>query len=197
MREYILSLDQGTTNARAILFDHGAQVIAIAQQEIRQIYPRPGWVEHDPHEVWHTQISVARETIEKSGIALQQIAAIGITNQRETTVLWDRETGKPISNAIVWQCRRTADLCTKLSAIPGLPEMIQERTGLVVDPYFSGTKIKWLLDTIPEARSKARRGDLMFGTIDTWLLYNLTGEHLTDVTNASRTPADPGESVVS
>ncbi|HUO83748.1 MAG TPA: glycerol kinase GlpK [Thermoanaerobaculia bacterium] len=182
----ILALDQGTTSSRAILFDAAGSVLAVAQREFRQIFPQPGWVEHDADEIWTTQIEVAAEAIARAGVV--EIAAIGITNQRETTVLWDRATGRPLSNAIVWQDRRTAETCEQLEAA-GHKELFRARTGLVIDPYFSGTKIRWLLDNIDGARDRAEAGELAAGTIDCWLLWNLTGGrlHATDVTNASRT----------
>ena len=187
-KDYVLALDQGTTSSRAILFDRAGQGIGSAQREINQIYPRPGWVEHDPMEIWGTQSGVAREVLEKLGVSPQQVAAIGITNQRETTIVWDRATGRPIHNAIVWQCRRTAGLCDELKA-RGLEPMIRERTGLVLDAYFSGTKLKWILDHVAGARERATRGELLFGTVDTWLIWNLTrgAVHATDCSNASRT----------
>jgi len=188
MSKYILALDQGTTSSRAIVFDKGGQIISVAQKEFTQIYPKAGWVEHDPMEIWATQIGVANEAIAKAGLTAQDIAAIGITNQRETTVVWDKNTGKPIYNAIVWQCRRTADICDDLRN-KGYAEMIRNKTGLVVDAYFSGTKIKWILDNVEGAREKAEKGELLFGNIDTWLIWNLTGGkvHVTDYSNASRT----------
>ena len=187
-KKYILALDQGTTSSRAILFGANGQIVKTAQKEFRQIYPKPGWVEHDPMEIWGTQSGVAREAIETQGIDPHEIAAIGITNQRETTVVWDRKTGKPVYNAIVWQCRRTAAICDDLKA-RGLEEYIRTNTGLVVDAYFSGTKVKWILDNVEGARKKAEAGDLLFGNIDTWLIWNLTrGKvHVTDYSNASRT----------
>ncbi|WP_018173948.1 MULTISPECIES: glycerol kinase GlpK [unclassified Thioalkalivibrio] len=186
--EYILALDQGTTSCRAILFDRDASIIGVAQREFTQHYPQPGWVEHDAMEIWGTQIGAAREVLETRGIKPAQLAAIGITNQRETTVVWDRETGKPIHPAIVWQDRRTAGFCDEMKA-RGLEETVRSRTGLVVDAYFSGTKLRWLLDHVDGARERAERGELLFGTMDTWLIWNLTrGErHVTDVSNASRT----------
>ena len=188
MPRYILSLDQGTTSCRSVLFNKTGQVIAISQKEITQIFPKPGWVEHNPIEIWETQLSTAREVISLAGISIGDIMAIGITNQRETTVVWDRNTGIPVYNAIVWQDRRTASFCDELKE-QGLEKIIQQKTGLVADAYFSGTKIKWILDHVEYAREKACRGDLCFGTIDTWLLWNLTkGKvHATDVSNASRT----------
>ncbi|MGZ7041342.1 MAG: glycerol kinase GlpK, partial [Thermoanaerobaculia bacterium] len=184
--EAVLALDQGTTSSRAILFDRAGTAIAVAQHEFRQIFPQPGWVEHDAQEIWHSQIAVTEEVIEKvPGIS---IAVIGITNQRETTVLWDRETGEPIANAIVWQDRRTAPMCDELRTA-GHEPLFRERTGLLLDPYFSGTKIRWLLDHVDGARQKAKEGRLAFGTIDSGLVWNLTGGkvHVTDATNASRT----------
>lgn len=188
MGKYILSFDQGTTSSRAIIFDHKGQIVHVAQKEFTQIYPKPGWVEHDPMAIWGTQSGVAREVLETSGIRPGEIAAIGITNQRETTVVWDKNTGKPIYNAIVWQCRRTADIVDELKE-QGLEDYIKEHTGLVPDAYFSGTKIKWILDNVSGAREKAEKGELLFGTIDTWLIWNLTrGKiHVTDYSNASRT----------
>ncbi|WP_374645644.1 glycerol kinase GlpK [Tabrizicola sp.] len=185
---HILAIDQGTTSSRAILFDEGLRPVAQAQEEFPQHYPRPGWVEHDPSDLWATVAGTARAAIEKAGIAATDIAAIGITNQRETTLIWDRATGEPIHPAIVWQDRRTADSCAALKAA-GHEPMITARTGLLLDPYFSGTKIKWLLDTIPDARARARRGELIFGTVDTFLIWKLTGGrvHATDATNAART----------
>ena len=187
-KQYILSFDQGTTSCRAILFDRDAQIVGIAQKEFTQHYPTPGWVEHDAMEIWGSQMGVAREVLETQGIKPSEVAAIGITNQRETTVVWDRHTGKPIHNAIVWQDRRTAALCDDLKA-RGLEEYIRDTTGLVADAYFSGTKIRWILDNVEGARERAERGDLLFGTMDTWLVWNLTrGErHVTDYSNASRT----------
>ena len=186
--KYILALDAGTTSNRAILFDHEGRIAAVAQQEFRQIYPQPGWVEHDAEEIWRVQLAVAREALAKVGATAADIAAIGITNQRETTVVWNRETGKPVANAIVWQCRRTAPYCDTLKA-KGLAETIRAKTGLVVDAYFSGTKIRWILENVPGARADAEAGKLLFGTIDSWLIWNLTGGkvHVTDYSNASRT----------
>jgi glycerol kinase len=185
--KYVLALDQGTTSSRAMLFNHAGKSVGIAQQEISQLYPKAGWVEHDPMEVWGTQCGAAREVLEKTGVRPDNVAAIGITNQRETTVVWDKHTGKPVYNAIVWQCRRTASICDDLKA-RGLEHYIQENTGLVVDAYFSGTKVKWILDNVPRARERARNGELLFGNIDTWLIWNLTrGKvHVTDYSNASR-----------
>jgi glycerol kinase len=186
--KYILALDQGTTSSRAILFDHRGAIISIAQQEFRQIFPQPGWVEHDAREIWATQSNVAAEAVNKARLTANDIAAIGITNQRETTLVWDRQTGKPIANAIVWQDRRTAPMCDRLKA-RGLATTIRRKTGLVIDAYFSGTKLHWLLNNVPGAKARARAGDLAFGTIDSWLIWNLTGgrEHVTDPSNASRT----------
>ncbi|HET9750355.1 MAG TPA: glycerol kinase GlpK [Casimicrobiaceae bacterium] len=185
---YILALDQGTTSSRAIVFAHDGSVRSVAQQEFKQIFPQPGWVEHDATEIWATQSGVMHEVLAKAGARAADIVAIGITNQRETTVVWDRESGRPIANAIVWQDRRTADMCDELRAA-GKAALIAGKTGLVIDAYFSGTKLKWLLDHVPGARDRAKRGELAFGTIDSWLIYNLTGgrAHLTDASNASRT----------
>lgn len=184
----ILALDQGTTSCRAILFDETGQSRGVAQKEFRQIYPQPGWVEHDPQEIWCAQLEVARQVLANTGVSPREIAALGITNQRETTLLWDRRTGQPIHNAIVWQDRRTAGFCDQLKR-NGLGELIARKSGLVIDAYFSGSKIRWLLDHVPGARERAERGELAFGTIDTWLLWNLTGGalHITDPSNASRT----------
>lgn len=187
-KEYIMALDQGTTSSRAILFNRQGEIIKIAQKEFTQIYPKGGWVEHDPMEIWGSQSGVMREVIETAGIAPSEIASIGITNQRETTVVWDKHTGKPIYNAIVWQCRRTSDICDDLKN-RGLEDKIKEKTGLLIDAYFSATKVKWILDNVEGAREKAQNGELLFGTIDTWLIWNLTrGKvHVTDYSNASRT----------
>ena len=187
-REYILALDQGTSSSRAIVYDSALRTIAVEQCEFTQHYPQEGWVEHDPEEIWETQYAVARRAIRKAGIAPQQIASIGITNQRETAIVWERATGKPICNAIVWMCRRTADYCSSLIA-QGWAEKIREKTGLVADAYFSATKVRWMLQNVPGAMEKARQGELLFGTVDSWLLYKLTGGrvHATDYTNASRT----------
>ena len=188
VKKYVMALDQGTTSSRAIIFNHEGEIIQVAQKEFTQYYPKPGWVEHDPMEIWGTQSGVLREVLETAGIRPDEIAAIGITNQRETTVVWDKNTGKPIYNAIVWQCRRTANICDELKA-KGLEDYIRENTGLVIDAYFSGTKIKWILDNVEGAREKAEKGELLFGNIDTWLIWNLTrGKvHVTDYSNASRT----------
>ncbi|MEP7182322.1 MAG: glycerol kinase GlpK [Betaproteobacteria bacterium] len=185
---FILALDQGTTSSRALVFDRAGAVHAVAQQEFRQIFPQPGWVEHDATEIWATQSGVMHEALAKAGLAARDIAAIGITNQRETTVVWDRATGRPLANAIVWQDRRTAPLCDELRAA-GLAPTFAAKTGLVLDAYFSGTKLKWLLDHVPGARARAARGELAFGTIDSWLVWNLTAgaAHVTDASNASRT----------
>lgn len=186
--KYVLALDQGTTSSRAIVFDHAGQVKSIAQKEFRQIFPQPGWVEHDPNEIWSSQSGVAAEAITSAGLSGRDIAAIGITNQRETTVVWDRRTGQPVYNAIVWQDRRTAGLCDELRAA-GHEELFQRKTGLVLDAYLAGTKLRWILDTVPDARRRAEAGELAFGTIDSWLLWKLSGGalHVTDATNASRT----------
>jgi glycerol kinase len=186
--KYILALDQGTTSSRSIVFDDKGKPIAIAQKEFRQIFPKPGWVEHDATEIWNTQLATARQALKKAGLKASEIAAIGITNQRETTVVWDRRTGKPISNAIVWQDRRTAAFCDSLKK-HGHAGRLQKTTGLVIDAYFSASKLRWILDNVPGARKRAAAGELAFGTIDTWLLWNLTGGavHATDVSNASRT----------
>jgi glycerol kinase len=184
----ILALDQGTTSSRAIVFNHSGDIVSVSQKDFKQIFPKPGWVEHDPNEIWSSQISVAAEVIAKVGISGKEIAAIGITNQRETTIVWDRETSEPIYNAIVWQDRRTAKYCDELKA-QGHADMIKKKTGLVLDAYFSGTKVKWILDNVEGAREKAEAGKLCFGTVDTWLIWKLTrGEKfMTDVSNASRT----------
>ena len=186
--KYIMALDQGTTSSRCILFDHAGNICASVQKEFRQIFPQPGWVEHDAVEIWDTTLEVSRAAMDKLGVTAADVAAIGITNQRETSVIWDKATGEPIANAIVWQCRRTAPIIDKLVA-EGYGDMIREKTGLVPDAYFSGSKIKWLLDNVPGARERAERGELLFGTIDTWLIWKLTGGrvHVTDYTNASRT----------
>ncbi|BFG72393.1 glycerol kinase GlpK [Paraburkholderia terrae] len=186
--QYILALDQGTTSSRAMLFDRKGNVVSVAQKEFQQIYPHPGWVEHDPQEIWATQAGVAAEAVTHAGLNGTSIAAIGITNQRETTIVWDRETGHPIYNAIVWQDRRTADFCDQLKA-QGLEQTFRAKTGLPIDSYFSATKIRWILDNVDGAREKARQGKLAFGTVDSWLVWNFTKHelHITDVTNASRT----------
>ena len=188
-KKYVLALDQGTTSSRAIIFDKKGEITGIAQKEFKQIYPKSGWVEHDPMEIWGTQIGVIQEVMETCSVMPEEIAAIGITNQRETTVIWDKKTGKPVYNAIVWQCRRTTDICNNLKKDKDFEQYISENTGLVIDAYFSGTKIKWILDNIPGAKDKAFKGNLIFGTIDTWLMWNLSGGkiHKTDYSNASRT----------
>ncbi len=188
METYIAALDQGTTTSRAILFHQSGEAVARAQHPFRQIYPRPGWVEHDPEEIWTTTARALAEAVDSAHIDPKAIAALGITNQRETTILWERATGRPVCNAIVWQCRRTAALCDRMKA-EGWAEAVQEKTGLLIDAYFSGTKLRWLLDEIPGAQARAERGELCFGTVDSWLIWNLTGGrvHVTDVSNASRT----------
>jgi len=187
-KKYVLALDQGTTSCRAILFDRESNIVGVAQKEFTQHYPKPGWVEHDPEEIWSTQYGVIAELMARYNVNPEEIAAIGITNQRETTVVWDKATGKPVYNAIVWQCRRTAGICDELKA-KGLEEKVRYKTGLVIDAYFSGTKVKWILDNVEGAREKAEKGELLFGTIDTWLVWKLTGGkvHVTDYSNASRT----------
>ena len=188
MDQYIMALDQGTTSSRCILFDREGKICSVAQREFRQIFPKPGWVEHDPMDIWSTQIGVAAEAMGKIGAGPENIATIGITNQRETTIVWEKETGRPICNAIVWQCRRTSQMIDELKE-EGFDEVIRSRTGLIPDAYFSGTKLKWILDHVEGARERARRGELLFGTVDTWLIWNLTDRkiHVTDYTNASRT----------
>ena len=188
-RPYVLALDQGTTSSRCILFDRQQNIVGLAQREFGQHYPKPGWVEHDPMEIYSSQYSVLTEVLAQSGVDPAQVAAIGITNQRETTIVWDRETGRPVYNAIVWQCRRTAALCEELKADDELTSYIREHTGLLPDAYFSATKLKWVLDHVEGARERARRGELLFGTVDSWLIWKLTGGrvHVTDYTNASRT----------
>ena len=170
---YLLALDQGTSSSRSIVFDQQGQVVALAQQELPQIYPQPGWVEHDPMEIWRTQLATAREALSKAKLKAGDIRAVGITNQRETTVLWNRKTGQPVHHAIVWQDRRSEPICAQLRE-QGLGPMIQSKTGLLIDAYFSGTKLKWLLDHVPQAREQAQRGELAFGTVDSWLLWQLT-----------------------
>ena len=174
--EYILSLDQGTTSSRAIIFDHHGQIQAVAQKEFEQIFPKPGWVEHDPNEIWSSQSSVMYEAIIRAGIRARDVAALGITNQRETTIIWDRDTGEPVYNAIVWQDRRTSGICDRLKDA-GHVDLFQEKTGLIIDAYFSATKIKWLLDHVEGARKKAEQGRLAFGTVDSWLIWKFTGAH--------------------
>ena len=188
LKKYVMALDQGTTSSRCILFDHSGKICSMAQREFEQIFPKPGWVEHDPMQIWSSQISVAAEAMSKLGASAEQIAAVGITNQRETTIVWDKKTGQPVYNAIVWQCRRTAPIIDELNKA-GHGDMIREKTGLIPDAYFSATKLKWILDNVPGARKRAAAGELLFGTVDTWLIWNLTGGrvHVTDMTNASRT----------
>lgn len=188
MKEYILACDQGTTSSRAIIFDRDGNIVESAQKEFEQIYPKEGWIEHNPMEIWGTQSGVVGEVLEKAGIRGEQINSIGITNQRETTIIWDKDTGRPVYNAIVWQCRRTSDISDDLKR-RGLEPYIKEATGLIIDAYFSGTKIKWILDNVEGARERAERGELLFGTVDTWLIWNMTrGKlHITDYSNASRT----------
>jgi glycerol kinase len=187
-KQFILSLDQGTTSSRAILFDHSGKIEGLAQQDFEQLFPQPGWVEHNANEIWESQWTSVIKALKKANVSADQIAGIGITNQRETTVVWDRQTGVPIYNAIVWQDRRTAKFCDKLKN-SGKTELFKNKTGLIIDAYFSGTKVKWILDNIPGARDRAEKGELCFGTIDSWLVWNLSGGklHLTDVSNASRT----------
>ncbi|HZK28642.1 MAG TPA: glycerol kinase GlpK [Clostridia bacterium] len=188
MAKYVMALDAGTTSNRCILFDQEGDIRSVAQKEFRQIFPKPGWVEHDAHEIWSTQLGVAVEAMNQIDARAEDIAAIGITNQRETTILWDKTTGEPVYNAIVWQCRRTSDICDSLKE-QGLTDLFREKTGLVIDAYFSATKIKWILDNIPGVRERADRGDILFGTVETWLIWRLTrGKvHVTDYSNASRT----------
>ena len=188
MSKYIMALDAGTTSNRAIIFNKKGEIMSVAQKEFTQFFPHPGWVEHDATEIWSTQIGVCTEAMAKLGVTADDIEAIGITNQRETTIVWEKDTGKPVYNAIVWQCRRTADMADKLVE-DGYRGMIQDKTGLVVDPYFSATKIRWILDNIENGQERAENGELLFGTVDTWLVYNLTrGKvHVTDYSNASRT----------
>ncbi|MCB1981989.1 MAG: glycerol kinase, partial [Rhodoferax sp.] len=189
MPGHILALDQGTSSSRAIVFDAGGGVVAAAQREFGQHFPQPGWVEHEPEEIWDTQLTVAREALQRAGLQATDLAAIGITNQRETTLVWDRTSGRALHRAIVWQDRRTEPLCAKLREQPGVAERVRETTGLVIDPYFSGTKLRWLLDHVDGAHLAAAQGRLAFGTVDSWLLWKLTGGrvHATDVSNASRT----------
>lgn len=188
MNGYIIALDQGTTSSRAIIFDHGGNIVSLAQYPFAQIYPRPGWVEHDPMVILDSQLHAMSEAFEKSGLSPTDIAGVGITNQRETTIVWDKSTGKPVYNAIVWQCRRTASICDELTA-DGMAAYVRDKTGLLIDAYFSGTKIKWILDNVPGARERAERGELLFGTVDSWLIWNLTGgkAHVSDYSNCSRT----------
>ncbi len=189
MKNYVIALDQGTTSSRCILFDRNQNIVELAQKEFTQHYPHPGWVEHDPMEIYSSQYGVLMEVLAKSGVDVHQIAGIGITNQRETAILWDKETGRPVYNAIVWQCRRTAALCEELKQDAAFTDYVRERTGLLIDAYFSATKIKWILDNVPGARQQAEEGRLLFGTVDTWLIWKLTNgaAHVTDYTNASRT----------
>ncbi len=188
-KRYIAALDQGTTSSRCILFDREQNMAGMAQKEFTQFYPRPGWVEHDPMEIWSSQYGVLMEALAQSGADVRELAGIGITNQRETAVVWDKDTGKPVYNAIVWQCRRTAGLCEELKADPDFTAYVKDRTGLLIDAYFSATKIRWILDNVPGARERAEEGKLLFGTVDSWLIWKLTGGkvHVTDCTNASRT----------
>ncbi len=187
-QKYIVALDQGTTSSRAVILDHDANIVSSSQREFTQIYPKAGWVEHDPMEIWATQSSTLVEALAKAGIRSDELAGIGITNQRETTIVWNKETGKPVYNAIVWQCRRTAEICEELKE-RGLEDYVRDNTGLVLDPYFSGTKVKWILDNVEGAREDAEAGKLLFGTVDTWLVWKMTQGrvHVTDYTNASRT----------
>jgi len=187
-KKYVMAFDAGTTSSRAILFDHDGEIVSVAQQEFPQIYPKPGWVEHDPMEIWGSQSGVARQVIEKAGAKPEDVSGIGITNQRETAIVWEKSTGKPIMNGIVWQDRRTAGICDQMKD-DGFEDYVKENTGLVIDAYFSGTKVKWMLDNVPGAREKAEKGELLFGTVDTWLIWKLTGGkvHVTDYSNASRT----------
>ena len=189
MKQYVIALDQGTTSSRCILFDREQNIVGVAQREFTQIYPKPGWVEQDPMEIWSSLSSVLTEVLAQTGIAPTEVAAIGITNQRETTIVWDKATGRPIYNAIVWQCRRTASLCEELKADGAFSDYIKEHTGLLIDAYFSATKLKWILDHVEGTRERARAGELLFGTVDSWLVWKLTGgkAHVTDYTNASRT----------
>jgi len=187
-KSYILVIDQGTTGSAALLFNDSGQVVSSADREIRQIYPQPGWVEHDPVEIFQTSLAVAKEALQNAGLTTSQVKGLGITNQRETTVVWDRRTGKPVSNAVVWQCRRTAPICEELKQ-KGMGQPIKDKTGLLVDAYFSATKLRWILDNVPDGQRRAQQGDLLFGTVDSWLVWNLTGGvvHITDYSNASRT----------
>ena len=188
MSRYIIALDQGTTSSRAVLFGEDGSIVGIAQKEFRQIFPKSGWVEHDPLDIWNSQKEVLEQVMKENNVNGSQIAALGITNQRETAVVWDKHTGDPVFNAIVWQDKRTADICEDLKD-QGLAEYVRENTGLVIDSYFSGTKVKWILDHVEGARARAEKGDLLFGTVDTWLIWKLTNgtSHVTDYTNASRT----------
>ena len=188
MAKYVMALDAGTTSNRCILFNEKGEICSMAQKEFTQYFPKPGWVEHDPGEIWSTQLAVARQAMNEIHASASDIAAIGITNQRETAIVWDKNTGKPVYNAIVWQCRRTSEYCDSLKE-KGLTEMFQKKTGLVIDAYFSGTKVKWILDHVEGARERANRGELLFGTVETWLIWKLTkgAVHVTDYSNASRT----------
>ena len=187
MKKYIMAIDQGTTSTRAIIFDHESNIVAIASDEISQIYPKPGWVEHNANQIWVSVLAVMARVLLEADVHADQIHSIGITNQRETTVVWDKVTGQPIHNAIVWQSRQTSQICDELKKT-GYDQLFRDKTGLLIDAYFSGTKIKWILDNVPGARKKAEKGELLFGTIDSWLVYKLTGKtHITDYTNASRT----------
>lgn len=188
MAKYVMAFDQGTTSCRAILINHKGEIVSLAQKEIKQIYPKPGWVEHDAMEIWAVQVGVAQQAMRRVGVEFHDITAIGITNQRETVVVWDKETGEPLQNAIVWQCRRTAEYCDELKK-KGLSEMIRQKTGLHIDAYFSATKLKWILDNIEGSRERARKGEILFGTIDSWLIWKLTkGKvHIIDYSNAART----------
>jgi glycerol kinase len=187
-KSYILVIDQGTTGSASLLFDNSGQIVSSADREIRQIYPQPGWVEHDPVEIFQTSLAVAKEALQQAGVTISQVKGLGITNQRETTVVWERSTGKPVTNAVVWQCRRTAPICEELKQ-QGMAEPIRDKTGLLIDAYFSGTKLRWILDNVPYGQRRAEQGDLLFGTIDSWLVWNLTAGavHITDYGNASRT----------
>lgn len=188
MNKYILALDQGTTSSRCIIYNKNGEMVSVAQKEFHQFYPQQGWVEHDADEIWSTQMTVAHEAMLKAGVTYQNIEAIGITNQRETTVVWDKHTGQPVHHAIVWQCRRTAEYCDQLMA-QGLAAQFKEKTGLLIDAYFSATKLRWILENVEGARERAEAGDLLFGTIETWLIWKMTGGrvHVTDYSNASRT----------
>ena len=188
-KRYIAALDQGTTSSRCILFDQEQNIVGMAQKEFTQFYPSPGWVEHDPMEIWSSQYGVLMEALAQSGVDIRELAGIGITNQRETAIVWHKDTGKPVYNAIVWQCRRTAGLCEELKRDPAFVDYVKDRTGLLIDAYFSATKIKWILDNVPGARERAEEGKLLFGTVDSWLVWRLTNGavHATDPTNASRT----------
>jgi len=188
MKKYVIALDQGTTSSRAVLFDNEQNIVEIAQKELTQFYPKPGWVEHDPMEIYSSQVAVMTEVLLQSGVPIDEVAAVGITNQRETAIIWDKQTGRPIHNAVVWQCRRTAEICEQLKK-DGHEPYIREATGLLADAYFSGSKIRWILDHVPGAQERAEKGELLFGTVDSWLVWKMTGGkvHITDVTNASRT----------